>query len=51
MLLGSIEGGGTKFVCAVGNEDYQIQDMTVFPTTTPAETLQKAIDYFKKFPE
>lgn len=51
MLLGSIEGGGTKFVCAVGNEDYRIQDMTVFPTTTPEETLQKAVDYFKKFSE
>ena len=51
MLLGSIEGGGTKFVCAVGNEDYRIEDMTVFPTTTPEETLQKSIDYFKKFPE
>ena len=26
MLLGSIEAGGTKFVCAVGNINYQIQD-------------------------
>lgn len=51
MLLGSIEGGGTKFVCAVGNEDYRIEDMEVFPTTTPEETLQKSIAYFKKFPE
>ena len=24
MLLGSIEAGGTKFVCAVGNINYQI---------------------------
>ncbi len=51
MLLGSVEAGGTKFVCAVGNEDYRIQDITQFPTTTPAETLQKTIDYFKQFPE
>lgn len=43
MLLGSIEAGGTKFVCAVGNEDYRIMDSTKFPTTTPAETLQKFI--------
>lgn len=49
MLLGSIEAGGTKFVCAVGNEDYRIMDSTKFPTTTPAETLQKCIDYFKQF--
>ena len=49
MLLGSIEAGGTKFVCAVGNEDYQIKDQVQFPTTTPAETLQKTVDYFQKF--
>ncbi|MBQ0837016.1 fructokinase ScrK [Lactiplantibacillus pentosus] len=49
MLIGSIEAGGTKFVCAVGNEDYQIKDRAVFPTTTPAETLAKLIDYFKQF--
>ncbi|HJA72754.1 MAG TPA: ROK family protein [Candidatus Limosilactobacillus faecipullorum] len=51
MLLGSVEAGGTKFVCAVGNEDYRIMDSVHFPTTTPAETLQKTIDYFKKFPD
>ena len=49
MLLGSIEAGGTKFVCAVGNENYQIKDQTTFPTTTPKETLRKTVDYFKKF--
>lgn len=49
MLLGSIEAGGTKFVCAVGNEDYQIKDQVQFPTTTPAETLQKTVDYFQQF--
>lgn len=49
MLLGSIEAGGTKFVCAVGDEGYQIKDRIQYPTTTPAETIQKAIDYFKQF--
>lgn len=49
MLLGSIEAGGTKFVCAIGNENYQIKDQTTFATTTPAETLQKTVDYFKQF--
>ncbi|AVK61152.1 fructokinase/branched chain amino acid--2-keto-4-methylthiobutyrate aminotransferase [Lactobacillus sp. CBA3605] len=49
MLVGSIEAGGTKFVCAIGDEDYRIKDSIHFPTTTPAETLQKAIDYFKQF--
>lgn len=49
MLLGSIEAGGTKFVYAVGNENYQVQDQIQFPTTTPEETLRKTVDYFKKF--
>ncbi|WP_283680303.1 fructokinase ScrK [Lentilactobacillus sp. Marseille-Q4993] len=49
MKLGSVEAGGTKFVCAVGNEDYRILDQTQFPTTTPEETLQKTVDYFKQF--
>lgn len=49
MLLGSIEAGGTKFVCAVGDEDYRIKNQTVIPTTTPAETLTATINYFKQF--
>lgn len=49
MLLGSIEAGGTKFVCAVGNTNYQVQDSIHIPTTTPQETLQNCIEFFKKF--
>ena len=49
MLVGSIEAGGTKFVCAIGDEDYRIKDITQFPTTTPEETLNKAIAYFEHF--
>ncbi|MCD2257426.1 ROK family protein [Lactobacillus sp. CC-MHH1034] len=49
MQIGSIEAGGTKFVCAIGDEDYRIKDQTQFPTTTPEETLQKTLDYFAKF--
>lgn len=48
-LLGSIEAGGTKFVCAVGNFEYEVVETVQFPTTTPMETLQKAIDFFRKF--
>ncbi|GFH40050.1 fructokinase ScrK [Pseudolactococcus insecticola] len=48
-LFGSIEAGGTKFVCAVGNEELIIIDSTAFPTSKPEETLQKAVDYFKTF--
>ncbi|KRL04564.1 fructokinase ScrK [Liquorilactobacillus oeni] len=49
MLVGSVEAGGTKFVCAIGDEDYRVKDSTKFPTTTPEETLDKVVKYFEKF--
>lgn len=51
MLFGSVEAGGTKFVCAVGDENYQVKDMVQFPTTTPEETLTKTVEFFQKYPE
>lgn len=47
-LFGSIEGGGTKFVCAVGTAPDDIRRETRFPTTTPAETLEQAVAFFKE---
>ena len=46
-LFGGIEAGGTKFVCAVGNGPDDIVDEIRFPTTTPEETIGKAIDFFR----
>lgn len=34
-LYGSLEAGGTKFVCAVGDENFNVVEKTQFPTTTP----------------
>lgn len=48
-LYGSVEAGGTKFVCAVGDAKYKIHDKIQFPTTSPEETIQRTIDYFKRF--
>jgi fructokinase len=47
-LFGGIEGGGTKFVCAVGTGPADLRSETRFPTTTPAETIGQAIDFFKE---
>jgi fructokinase len=47
-LFGGVEGGGTKFVCAVGTGPDDIRAETRFPTTTPDETLRKAIAFFKE---
>jgi fructokinase len=48
-LFGGMEGGGTKFVCAVGSEPDDIIEEARFLTTTPAETLDQVIAFFKKF--
>ena len=47
MLLGAIEGGGTKFICAVGNDNGEILEKVSFLTTTPEETMKKIITFFK----
>ena len=47
-MFGGIEGGGTKFVCAVGTAPDDIQREERFPTTTPVETLDRAISFFKQ---
>src|SRR6185436_11618919 len=46
-LLGGIEAGGTKFVCAVGTGLDDLRAETRFPTTTPEETIGQAIAFFK----
>lgn len=48
-LLGGMEGGGTKFVCAVGTAPDDIRDEIRFPTTTPDETLARAIAFFRQY--
>ena len=48
-LYGSLEAGGTKFVCAVGDENFNVVEKTQFPTTTPIETIDKTIEFFLKF--
>lgn len=47
MKLGSIEAGGTKFVCAIGNEKYEVLERIEIPTTTPAETMSTVIGFFR----
>lgn len=47
-LVGGIEAGGTKFVCAVGTGPDDLRAETRFPTTTPAETLAQALAFFRE---
>lgn len=48
-LYGSLEAGGTKFVCAVGDEEFQVIEKTQFPTTTPYETIERTVEFFKRY--
>lgn len=50
-LLGGIEAGGTKFVCAVGTGPDDLRAVERFPTATPGETLGRAVEFFRSQPE
>lgn len=49
-MLGAIEAGGTKFVCAVGTEDGKLIERIQIDTVTPEETIPKVIAFFKQQP-
>ena len=48
MVLGALEAGGTKMVCAIGNEKGEILDRISIPTKEPDTTLPEILEYFKK---
>lgn len=48
MRLGALEAGGTKMVCAIGNEMGEIFEQISIPTETPEITVPKMIEYFKE---
>ena len=47
LRLGALEAGGTKMVCAIGDENGEIYEQISIPTTTPKETIPKMIAYFR----
>lgn len=44
---GSLEAGGTKMVCAVGDEEGNIIQRVSIPTLTPAETMPEILGFFR----
>ena len=47
VLYGGIEGGGTKFVCAVARSAEEILDSVTIPTTEPGATLGACVSFFE----
>jgi fructokinase len=45
-LFGAVEAGGTKFVCAIGDESGTLHAESRFPTADPDSTLAKVRDFF-----
>jgi len=46
-LFGGIEAGGSKFICAVGDVEGNVEDKLTIKTTTPEETMAQVIKYFQ----
>lgn len=46
MQYGAIEGGGTKFVCAVGASPQDVHESIVLPTSDPTSTLTGCVEFF-----
>src|SRR5687768_2916274 len=45
-LYGGIEGGGTKFVCALASSPDRIVERATFQTADPASTLGECVRFF-----
>jgi fructokinase len=48
-LIGAVEAGGTKMVCAVGTGPDDLRDEVRFPTSSPPECIAQVIDYFRRW--
>lgn len=49
-FFAAIEGGGTKFLCAVIAADNTILDQKRLPTSLPEQTLAACLDFFRQSP-
>ena len=47
-VFGGIEAGGSKWECAIGTGPDDVRASTTIPTTTPAETIVRAVAFFQR---
>ena len=45
--FGALEAGGTKMVCAIGDEQGRILERISIPTRDPAQTMSEILDFFR----
>lgn len=45
--FGALEAGGTKMVCAIGNEQGQILERISIPTRGPEDTMPEILEFFR----
>ena len=50
MRLGALEAGGTKMVCAIGDEHGNVIERYSLPTRGGDETVREIIEYFRAHP-
>jgi fructokinase len=50
MLFGGVETGGTWCVCALGTSPDDVVAQQKFPTTSPQETLDRIVEFFRAGP-
>lgn len=48
MRLGALEAGGTKMVCALGDENGNLFERASFPTRKPDETMRDVAGFFRE---
>jgi fructokinase len=48
VILGGIEAGGTKWVCAIGVSPTEILDTVVFSTSAPEATIARATSFLQR---
>lgn len=49
MYFGGIEAGGTKFVCAVSDQQQNLVKKISIPTTTPEATFAEVFEFFDQY--
>jgi fructokinase len=48
-LIGGIEAGGTKYVCAVADDHFNIVERITIPSADPEKALKHSIEFFQEY--